>query len=125
MKEFALFFRMDILTESVQPSAEQLKSYMESWMDWINSISAKNQLAPGGNHFLPAGKVLRPNQEESNGPYVANNESLAGYILILAKDMDDAILIAKACPILQGEGTSVEIREPATPEPMKNMTRTS
>jgi hypothetical protein len=49
------------------------------------------------------------------GPYVLNKESIAGYIIILAKDMEDATSIAKKCPILQGEGTSVEVRETANP----------
>jgi hypothetical protein len=44
---------------------------------------------------------------------VVNNESVAGYILIFAKDMDEAVHIAKACPILLGEGTSVEVRKVA------------
>lgn len=119
MKEFVLFFRMDILSSEAQPSAEQMKVYMDNWMKWINDISVKGQLADGGNHLFPAGKVLRPQSKISEGPYVVNNESIAGYIIILAKDWDDAILIAKECPILQGEGTSVEIRESATSEFME------
>jgi hypothetical protein len=39
----------------------------------------------------------------------------AGYLVILAKDMNEAVSIAENCPILAGEGTSVEIRETATP----------
>lgn len=125
MKEFVLFFRMDILTKDVQPSAEQMKVYMEKWMGWINDISAKGQLADGGNHFLPTGKLLRPQSKITEGPYVENNESIAGYIIILAKDFDNAVIVAKECPILQGEGTSVEIRGSATPESMKNVKRTT
>ena len=115
MKEFVLLFRMDILTKSAQPSPEQMKVYMEQWMNWINDISAKGQLADGGNHFHPTGKLLKPANEIEDTPYVANNESVAGYIIILARDMDEAISIGKECPILQGEGTSVEIRETAAP----------
>lgn len=125
MKEFTLFFRMDILTEAVQPSAEQMEVYMTQWMEWINQISDKGQLADGGNHFLPTGKLLKSKGKITDGPYVANNESVAGYIIILAIDMDGAIKIAQACPILLGEGTSVEIREAATPESMKAVERSS
>ncbi|MBL7777896.1 MAG: hypothetical protein JNK66_06280 [Chitinophagales bacterium] len=41
---------------------------------------------------------------------------IAGYIIILAKNLDEATKIAKKCPILNGQNTSVEIRETATPE---------
>lgn len=115
MEKYVLLFRMDIITESAQPNAEQMQHYMTSWMKWIDDIAAKGQLAEGGNHFSKTGKLLRPKNTITNGPYTANKESVGGYIIILAKDMDDAISIAQKCPILEGEGTSVEIRETATP----------
>jgi hypothetical protein len=115
MKEYALIFRMDILTREVQPTPEQMKEYMQQWMKWINGISARGQLLAGGNHFKYSGKVIRPKNKISDKPYVSNKESIAGYILVAAKNMSAAMAIAKKCPILNGEGTSVEVRETATP----------
>ena len=125
MKEFVLIFRMDILTKEVQPSPEQMELYMTKWMEWINDISAQNQLADGGNHLSYSGKVLRPNNIMTDGPYPLNKESVAGYIIILAKDVDDAVRIAKKCPILQGVGTSVEVRETATSGTIKTTERST
>lgn len=124
MKEFVLIFRMDIMTKEVQPSPEQMKLYMTQWMGWIKDISAHGQLAEGGNHLSKSGKVLRSKNVMSEEPYSVNKESVAGYIIILAKDIDDAVSIARKCPILQGEGTSVEVRETATPETMRKTKRT-
>jgi hypothetical protein len=118
MKEFVLIFRMDIISRDAQPTKEQMIVYMEQWMNWINDIAKQGQLAEGGNHLSASGKLLKPNNMMLDGPYVVNNESVAGYIIILANDIDDAILIAKKCPILQGEGTSLEVRETATPDSM-------
>ncbi len=123
MKEFVLLFRMDITTKEAQPSEEQMTIYMQQWMKWINYISHKNQLADGGNHFLPTGRLLRPGNHLTAHPYTENKESLAGYIIILAKDIAGAVVIAKQCPILQGVGTSVEVRQTATPEGMKEVKR--
>ncbi len=61
----------------------------------------------------------------TDGPYTVNRESVAGYIVIFAKDIDDAVRIARKCPILRGEGTSVEVRETATPEVMRAARRTA
>jgi hypothetical protein len=120
MKEFVLIFRMDITTREAQPSQEQMNLYMVQWMEWINDISAQEQLADGGNHFSSTvARVIRPNNIVTDGPYIVSNESIAGYIIVLAKDIDDAVRIAKNCPILQGEGTSVEVREAATPDTMR------
>jgi len=111
MKEFALLFRMDITTESAQPTEKQMKIYMQQWMNWINYISGKGQLADGGNHFSREGRVLKPKKKMIDKPYISDNLSVAGYLLIKATDMGDATKIAEKCPILNGENTSIEIRE--------------
>jgi hypothetical protein len=111
MKDFVLLFRMDILTREVQPSKEQMELYMQQWMEWIDCIAEKGQLADGGNHLSRDGRILTGKDKVVNSPYVSEKSSVAGYIIIKAKDMDGAIKIAKRCPILEGDNTSVEIRE--------------
>lgn len=126
MKEYILIFRMDIITPSEQPTPEQMQDYMVQWMNWINEISFNNQLANGGNHLsYTSGKVIRSNNTISDNPYIANNESVAGYIITLANNINEAVSIAKKCPILQGKGTSVEVRELETPQEMKEVKRNS
>ena len=115
MKDYVLMFRMDITTAQARPTPEQMKLYMEQWMKWVNGIASRGQLADGGNHFSREGKVLKPHNTITDGPYTADCESVAGYLIVLAKDMNEAVSIAEKCPILAGEGTSVEIRETADP----------
>lgn len=115
MKEFVLLFRMDITNKEAQPSKKQMESYMQQWMSWINEIAGNNQLANGGNHFSKEGRVLKPNDGVIEAPHTADDNSVAGYIIVLASDLDEATKIAKKCPILNGQNTSVEIREVATP----------
>jgi len=114
MKEYVLLFRMDI---TAKPSQKQMDAYMHDWMQWINSIAAAKQLAEGGNHLsYTEARVLKPGNVTENKPYAVNKESVAGYIIVLAKDLDDASKIAARCPILNGEGTSVEVRAVASPQ---------
>lgn len=115
MKEFVLMFRMDITTQEAQPTKEQMNIYMQQWMAWINEIADNEQLADGGNHFSRQGRVLKPNNIIVETPHIADNNSIAGYIIILADNIYEATKIAKKCPILKGQNTSVEIRETATP----------
>jgi len=125
MKEFILLFRMDITTSEAQPTPGQMDIYMQDWMEWINDISAHGQLADGGNHLSNSGTVLRSMNRINGEPYTSNNESVSGYIIILAKNEKDALRIARKCPILSGEGTSVEVRETATPGNIQSTKRTS
>jgi hypothetical protein len=111
MKTFTLIFRMDITTESNQPSPEQMQLYMQQWMSWIDWISSQGKMTAGGHHLARTGRVLHSKNKKINKPYTSDQVSIAGYIEVLADDLDDATSLAACCPILQGENTSVEVRE--------------
>jgi hypothetical protein len=87
-----------------------MEVYLTQWNDWTDGIAAQNKLA-GGNHFSTQGKVIKPKNIITEGPYTANKMSVAGYLIIRVKDFDEAVKIAKDCPILRGKGTSVEVRK--------------
>jgi hypothetical protein len=48
----------------------------------------------------------------TDGPYMANNETVGGYVSIKADNLQEAIEICKGCPIFNFDG-NVEIREVA------------
>jgi hypothetical protein len=110
MDEYILLMRLDLLTKEAQPSPEQMQAYMKMYHDWVNGIAAQNKFV-GGTGLSTEGKVLKPNNLVTDGPYAEIKESVAGFIIIKAKDYDDAMAIARACPILSGEGNSVEVRK--------------
>ena len=110
MDEFILLMRLDIKTKEAQPSPEQLEVYMNQYHDWVGGIAAQNKFS-GGKGLSTEGKVVKTNNVITDGPFAEIKESIAGFIIIKAKDFDDAVNIAKACPILNGEGNSVEVRQ--------------
>lgn len=110
MNSYTLFFRMDIITPEAQPSQQQMELYMRQWTDWTEGIEVNGQLI-GGTHLAKQGIVLKPKGIMESGAYSQQNDSIAGYIVILAKNINDAAAIAQACPILNDEGSSVEIRQ--------------
>jgi len=110
MEEYILFMRLDLLTKEAQPSPEQLQVYMKQYHDWVGSIAAQNKFA-GGKGLSTEGKVLKHNNVMTDGPFAEIKESIAGFIIIKAESFDEAAAIAKGCPILNGEGNSVEVRK--------------
>ena len=110
MDEFVLFFRMDIITKNAQPSPEQLQVYMKQYHDWVGGIAAQNKFV-GGKGLSTEGRVLKPHKVITDGPFAEIKESIAGYIIIRAKDFDEAVSLSKGCPMLNGEGNSVEVRK--------------
>jgi hypothetical protein len=109
MSEFILFFRLDI-SPNAQPSPEQVKVYMEQWEEWLSKISAHNKLIDG-NHLSNDGRVVKDNGTVTQGPYTEKKKSVAGYVIINAKDYNQAVKVAESCPILRSSGNSVEVRK--------------
>jgi hypothetical protein len=108
MKEFLLLFR-NARSGDAMPSPEQLQNMMKPWQDWMGSIAAQNKLANRGNRLDFGGATVRPGNVVTDGPYAEIKEILGGYIVVNTSSIEEAIELAKGCPILN-VGGSVEVR---------------
>jgi hypothetical protein len=112
MKEFLLVFRTDFKSIP-KGSPEEMQANTKRWMDWMGGIAAQNKLSNRGNRLNPEGKVVRPNNVVTDGPYTEIKESIGGYSIVKVDSYEEAIEIAKGCPIFSAGG-NVEIREIST-----------
>ncbi len=110
MEEYIVIMRLDLITKSAQPSPEQMQVYMKMYQDWVATIVARDRFI-GGKGLSTEGKVIKFNQVVTDGPFAEIKESIAGYVMIRAENFDEAVSMAKECPILMGEGNSVEVRK--------------
>src|ERR1700749_840610 len=115
MDEFLILMRLDLITREAQPSPAQMQVYMKQYQDWIGGIAAQNKFV-GGKGLSTEGRVLKYNNVITDGPFAEVKESIAGYTIIRATDFDDAVKMAAGCPILNGEGNSVEVRRVQNPK---------
>ncbi|MES2379795.1 MAG: YciI family protein [Bacteroidota bacterium] len=109
MKDFLLIFRMDVNTPQPQLSPDEIQAMMKPWQDWMGSIAAQNKLVDQGNRLEPNGRVVKPNNIVTDGPFVEIKEAVGGYTIIKAASFDEAVEISKGCPILH-VGGHVEVR---------------
>ena len=109
MDEFILIFRHEDGNKVASP--EQIQVWMKQTMDWIGGISAQNKFVSGNGIFFEDARVVRPNNVVTNGPFGEIKETIGGYIIVKANSADEAVEFAKGCPVLQGEGNSVEVRK--------------
>jgi hypothetical protein len=110
MDEYLLLMRLDLITKEAQPSPEQMQVYMKQYHDWVSGIASQNKFS-GGKGLSMEGKVLKAGNLITDGPYVDIKESIAGFIIVKAGSFEEAVSLAKGCPILQGAGNSVEVRK--------------
>ncbi|WP_143305089.1 YciI family protein [Chitinophaga vietnamensis] len=110
MKEFVLIFR-----SSHDPHAQPSPAQLQERMNWMAGIAARNQLADKGKRLSAAdASTIKPGNVVAAGPYTANGEFVAGYMIIKAEDMEAAISIAQSNPILQ-LGGNIEVRAVLAP----------
>jgi hypothetical protein len=111
MDEFMLIFRRDHETKENQPSPEDMQASIKEWLDWKGSLAAQNKLVSQGNRLRPEGKVIKSDKVVINGPYAEIKEAIGGFIVIRAGDYDEAVELARDCPILRAPWNgSVEVR---------------
>ncbi len=92
-------------------SPEQIEIWMKQTMDWIGGIAAQNKYVGGTGLPFDGAKVVWHNKVVTDGPFGDIKETIGGYITVKAASVDEAVAFAKDCPILQGDGNSVEVRK--------------
>jgi len=112
MDEFILIFRHEDGLKVASP--EQIEIWMKQTRDWMGGIAAQNKLSGGNGLPFANAKVVRHEKNANvvtNGPFGEIKETIGGYIIVKAVSIDEAVEFAKGCPVLQGEGNSVEVRK--------------
>jgi len=109
MANFMYLFRSNP-TAYRSMSPEQMQQTMKKWMDWKDTLEKNGHIKQLGERLDGTGKVVRGKAKTViDGPYVEVKDFIQGYMIVEATDMDQAVELAKGCPILEGDGT-VEIR---------------
>jgi hypothetical protein len=108
MKEFIMVFRNAPMGD-FKPTPEQVQAVEKQWGDWFAGIAAQGKYG-GGNRPGPEGKTVKPGNVVTDGPYAEVKEILMGVCIVKAESIEEAVEIAKGCPILQ-VGGNVELRD--------------
>ena len=109
MEEYALIMRHEDGRKVASP--EQLEIWMKQTMDWIGGIAAQNKFVGGTGLPFDDARVVQHNKVVTNGPFGEIKETIGGFITVKADSIEEAVEFAKGCPVLQGEGNTVEVRK--------------
>jgi hypothetical protein len=88
---------------STPETADEQVKVMQAWNDWIEAND--DAMVDIGNPVV-GNVTLRPDGTTGGMP----GDPVTGYTIIEAEDLDEALVIARECPILASNGT-VEIGE--------------
>lgn len=111
MKNYLLLFRVG--PRFLTASPEELQQIMTRSKDWTAQIAKAGKLN-GVVRLQRNGVVLKgTTKQRSDGPYADGKEIINGYLGIKARDLEEAIQIARGNPVFDYDGT-LEIREVAS-----------
>ncbi|HZY78263.1 MAG TPA: YciI family protein [Cyclobacteriaceae bacterium] len=108
MNEYMLIFRHEDGQKVASP--EQIQEWMKQTMDWIGGIAAQNKYVGGNGLPMEGAKVVGHDNVVTNGPFGDIKETIGGYVIVKGENVDEAVEFAKGCPILKGQGNTVEVR---------------
>ena len=104
-----LIFHNEASQTTMRPSPDEMQAEMQRWNDWIGGIAAQGKFV-SSEALMLFGKVVRGSQNViTDGPFTEGKEIIGGYSIVSAESIEDAIELAKGCPIFLVEG-AVEVR---------------
>ena len=113
MSEFIFLFRTNEAEQrEAMGTPEQAQRSMQAWLAWMRDLESKGHLKDPGQPLDGGGAVVRGGKRNvvTDGPYTESKDLVAGFTIIEARDLSEAIDLARGCPMLAGNSTSVEIR---------------
>jgi hypothetical protein len=105
---FMLLLRGGVSNRDLSP--EQLQDQIARYMSWIEKLRSAGHFV-AGEPLEETGKVLSGQGGSliTDGPFTESKEAVGGYFILRARDFDEAVELARACPIFANNGT-VEVR---------------
>jgi len=105
-KYMFIFFGGD--PSHLSPEAQQ--AHMGKWFAWVEKLTKENRYV-FFEALQPGGKTVRgPKKTVTDGPFAESKEIVGGFFVLNAKNLDEAVQIAKDCPDYDLGGI-VEVRE--------------
>jgi hypothetical protein len=108
MSKYMFLFRGGSDMRFATPAEQQAN--MAQWKKWMDGIAAQGKLLGGEPLSYEAGKVIAGRAKKvTDGPFAEGKEVVGGYLVVDATDAEEAVTLAKGCPIFENDGT-LEVR---------------
>ena len=92
-------------------STEETQKILSRANAWLDRLIQQGK-AKGGQRLAPEGQIISGDKGKivTDGPFAESKEAIAGYVLLEADNLDEAVEIAKGSPLLEIHDVSFEVR---------------
>ena len=106
LSEYLLLIRNNVWYHDLTPGEiEDAMKRFTAWFEKLNGEGKVKSCAP----LAAAGKTITSRHMVTDGPFAESKEAIAGFFVVRAGSLGEAVEIAKRCPGLE-YGQTVEVR---------------
>jgi len=105
MKEFIFLIR----GKDPVSTPEELEKRMGPYIEWMQRLISKGQFKAGSPLVDDRGKMVDGKNQISEGFFLDPETVISGYLIINAKDLNEAADLAQTCPLIKQ--FPIEVRE--------------
>jgi hypothetical protein len=108
--DYLLLFRGSNWDRGLSP--EELQHVMGQVMAWFEALKQQGRVKAGqplGDEGSTVSGKKGRGRTVADGPFAESKEAIGGYLVVEANDLDEAVAIAKAAPMLD-YGVTIEVR---------------
>lgn len=107
-QKYLLLYRVPAAAErGAAPSPGEIEAMMSQWGVWKAKFAA--QVIDMGDGLMPSGATLSGGVV-TDGAWIESKEVIAGYSILETADLDEAVAVARECPIAYAPASRIEIR---------------
>ena len=104
--EYLLLFRNTRWHKGLSP--EEIQKNLDRFTAWFDRLNYEGQFK-SGHPLANEGTIVAGRNAVTDGPFVEAKEGVAGFFIIRAYSLEQAVEVAKGCPGLEF-GQTVEVR---------------
>jgi hypothetical protein len=104
--EYLLLFRGTHWPKDLSP--EEIQNAIAKFTSWFERLKSEEKVK-SGHPLEHSGKIVWGRNAVVDGPFAESKEAIAGFFIIQAESLEEAVEIAKNCPGLD-YGQTVEVR---------------
>ena len=97
VNEFMFLMKND---NSHLASLEEMQRRLQAYMNWMERVTQEGRFIAGQPLDGTGTLLVDKKTVITDGPFLEAKEMIAGYVILLARDLAEATEIAKKCPLL-------------------------
>ena len=107
-----LFIQRSVPGKREPPSPAQMQEMYAAFNAWKDKF--KDNIVDMGGQLKPGGKIVT-GSGVTDGPFIEVKEIVGGFMIVAAESYERALEVARESPGVMMPGSSVEVREIASP----------